>query len=874
MAKSRRRDAAGSTEFRNLVDLDTEKRAARQAKKSAEHSDRGEPKGKDWREELVEKGGTEKERRTRIAALYSDLRELYNKGSLTKDEVQKYLEDFPSEVEYEAYKKISEAIKSGEISEEVEGVKDKAADESLRDKKHRDVKQRIREVVGGKRIDREARVPVLKARPGVVGKSTAEEKSEWSVEDWYRFLLREYATGQFGRDDIKIFFEDFSPESKEAHKKLLNEIGAERKPENKLSREDIEEMLMRGLGVREELIKDIPTEGGKTLFEEMLDDQIEIFKGVILDTVSRADYEKKMEAAGGDRARVEKELIAEEAKKFLAMRELFTHGVTGYDKENGRIVLQRYSDLDGKCAIALLGKAGLDIKNVGYLTPGEMEQGQITVDSGNRDGLVIDSAETVDPKTGERKMEVSAVMDHHGPYSDRGTSATKNVYKVLTELGLLKFEDEKDQKNYEKVVEWVTKTDNFSFPDVEKYFKDSDQRMIGFLKSRFVTLNGLLNFADSGKEVTALLDEKDLRRFGLIYKRKKGGVVDHVADRKKEIEKTMGAVRDLAAKGWTIVAENGKKFIIDTQNKIGGEGQWAAASLGYEGVIRYTPESHNFFVALNKGTFDKETFSGLPQGKLVRGSVFIKLAGGEKLTVTLSDLLQKIAPNFKIGPKTELRGFLDTEPRRIRAIIGLVEEKRMEKKRGKPLREVVENHYWWTNAPDGKKVIVKSVPGNFKSGGELYVRLREPTKEDEERYGMKDFYVGYFEPDEIILPKKPAEKKEIEEKEEEGEEAVEKEPAKSEAKPAVPATEKPKTPEASPEKELSPPERERREKEKKLTEAVAAEEQKLFHEFLQKLEGSEFYGKWDIKRRENFARAKIKPRVEDAKKELRKKYGL
>ena len=860
-----------------MVDLDAERRAARRAKKSAERSDQGEPKGRDWQEELVKKGGTERERRARIAALYSDLRESYDKGFLTKKEIQKYLEDFPSEAEREAYERIAEAVKSGEISEEVEGVKGKAVDESARDKKRREVKQRIREVVGGRRLDREARVPVLRVRPGVVGKPTVEEKSEWSMEDWYRFLLREYAAGQFGGDEIENFFEDFSSESKEAHKKLLNEIGAEKKPENKLSREEVEEMLMRGLGVREELIKDIPTEEGKTLFEEMLDDQIEIFKGVMLDTVSREDIENKIQEVKKTKGKIpiftpveiekmdkekkiggtakaeflkrweeakssgeydklakeiaEREIIVTEAKKFLAVRGLFTHGVMGYDKKNGLIVLNRYSDLDGKCAMALLGKAGLDISKVGYLTPGEIKQGQVTFDSGNRDGLVAESFETVDPKTGERKKEISTIFDHHGPYSDRGTSATKNIYKVFTELGLLKFKDEEERQDYEKVVDWVTRSDNFDFPGTEKYFQTSDRRMIGFVK--FLNLSQLLKFARSGKELTSFLSPQELREFGLIYKIKKTDkVVDHAAERREVIKKTLETVQDLTSKGWTAIAKDGKRFLVDTQSKIGGEGQWAAQSLGYDGVIRFTPETHNFFVALNKGTFDKKTFEGLPQGKLVRGSVFIQLPGQEKLTVTLGDLLGRLAPDFNPGPKTELKNFLDTEPRRIRAIVSHSPE-----------------GWWWTNTPDGKKVIVKSVPKDFKSGQELYVVLREPTENDRKRYEMQNFYTGFFEPDEIILPKK------VETKETETEV-------------------KPETPKAPPEKELTPVEKERKEKEKKFIEAMAAEEERIFKELLKQLEASSFYGKWDAKRRENFARAKIKPRVEDAKKELRKKYGL
>ena len=857
MAKSRRKAAGETTEFGDLPRLEEERRAAKRERVTAGHERKEKEKEKDWRAALEEMGGEDwaaeqRKEKARGLALYSNLRTKYDQGLLGKEDLVIFLERFPSEAEYAAYQKLAEAIQGGGVGADIEDLKKDSETTARR----RTTIQRIRKPEPGagwvnknKNVEVTGRVSLASLPKGEEGEV---------VEKEYRKILREYALGELTEKDIQTFFSDFLPEEKAAYEKILGEIKEREAYERKdrLSREDIEEMLMRGLGFREELIKDIPTKEGKTLFEEMLDDQIEIFKGVMLDSVSRADYEKKIEAAGGDRVKAEKELIAESAKKFLAMRELFTHGVTGYDRENGQIVIQRYSDLDGKCAIALFGKAGFDLKNVGYLTPGEIKKGQTTVDSGNKDGLVLDSAETVDPKTGERKVEVSAVMDHHGPYSDRGTSATKNVYKVLTELGLLKFEDEKDQKNYEKVVEWVTHTDNFSFPNAEKYFETSDRRMIGFLKSRFVTLNNLLNFADSGKEVTDLLGEQDLRKLGLIYRKKGGEVVDHAADRREVIKKTLDTVRELIAKKWVVTAKDGKRFIVDTQNKIGGEGQWAAASLGYDGVVRYTPENHNFFVALNKGTFDKETFSGLPQGKLMRGSVFIKLTGGEKLTVTLGDLIGKLAPDFKPEPGTELEKFLETKPWRIRAVVSLVEEKEMEKRRGKPLREVVENHYWWTNAPDGKKVIVKSVPGGFKSGGEIYIRLVDPTKVDKERYGMEDFYVGYFEPDEIIFPKKLAEKKE--------EVKTEAKPVKQEVRPASPPAEKSKTPEGE----------KKRRTEEIIRRTLVDKRREFFTELMAIFQRNPIYRNKRKEELEEEARKQIDIKIKPVERDLRKKYGL
>jgi hypothetical protein len=864
MAKSRRRDAAGMAEFTNLANLDVEKRTAWRAKKAAEHIEHKNSEDKEWQEELVEFGGKEKERRARVAALYSDLRMAYDKGDLSERQIRDYLEDFPSSSEYRAFEELFEAISEGRAKKEGESLQAEAKEE---------IKFLKRRALSGEEKRLQERNKILRGaigeRLGLTGalpKFSETEEENFKFEEWKRALLREYAEGNIDDDDINNFFEYYSKEKREVYNKLAKEESIRMKKEeisaNRLNREEVEEMMMRGLGFKEELIKDIPTKEGKALFEEMLDDQIEIFKGVMLDTVSRADYEKKIQEAGGDRERAEKELIAEEAKKFLAMRELFTHGSTGYDKEKGQIVLRRFSDLDGKCAIALLGKAGIDISKVGYLTPGEKRQGQITIDSGNADGLVSDSVETVDPKTGERKVEVTTVLDHHGPYSDRGTSATKSVYKVLTELGLLKFEDEKDRKNYEKAVEWVTQTDNFSFPNMEKYFQTSDRRMIGFLKSHFITLNNLLNFADSGKEITDLLDEKDLRRFGLvrdIYKKKKFvKTIDHTAERREVIKKTLESVAELEGEKWVVKTEDGKRFLVDTQDKIGGEGQWAAASRGFDGVIRYTPETHNFFVALNKGTFDKKTFAGLSQGKLVRGSVFIKLAGGEKLTVTLGDLVGRLAPKFEPEKETGLDKFLETEPRRIRTIVSQANKK-----------------WWWANTPNGEKIIVfdRDIPEGFKSGQEAYIRLtssrpQEADDEQKREYNISKFYVGRLESDEIILPKKPAEKKEPAK--------IEVEPAKLEIVPEAKNSPKPKIEIQSPvskvEKRRTP--EETREIERNITWGRAGYMRGAFFKVMESFSNNTFWRKKSKKERVEAARSLVEKLTQDWEKEERKKYGL
>ncbi|MFA5413752.1 MAG: hypothetical protein WC348_04430 [Patescibacteria group bacterium] len=847
MAKSRRKAAGETTEFGDLSRIDEEKRATKRERVAEGHERKGKEKEKDWREDLEEMGGEDwvaeqRKEKARGLALYSNLRTKYDQGLLEREDLVIFLERFPSEAEYAAYQKLAEAIQGGGVEADIEDLKKDSETTARR----RTIIQRIRKPEPGEGwVNKNKNVEVTgKVRFASLPKGEEGE----AVEKEYRKILREYALGELTEKDVQVFFSDFSLEEKAAYEKILTEIKEREthKRKDRLSREDIEEMLMRGLGFREELIKDIPTKEGKTLFEEMLDNQIEIVKGVMLDSVSRADYEKKIEAAGGDRVKAEKELIAESAKKFLAVRELFTHGVVGYDREKGQIVLKHYSDLDGKCAIALFGKIGLDIKNVGYLLPGEIREGQTTVDSGNFAGVETNLAETVDRETGKRVRKISLVVDHHAWPADRETSATKNVYKVLTELGLLKFEDEKDRENYEKVVEWVTQTDNFSFPEMEKHFQDSDRKMIGFLKSRAVTLNTLLNFADSGKEVTDLLEEKDLRRFGLIYRKKGGEVVDHAADRREMIKKTLDTVRELIDKKWVVTTKDGKRFIVDTQNKIGGEGQWAAASLGYDGVIRYTPETHNFFVALNKGTFDKKTFAGLPQGKLVRGSVFIKLAGGEKLTVTLGDLVGRIAPNFDPEKDSEFEKFLETEPRRLRVIISQAN-----------------NKWWWANTPNGEKIIIfdRDIPKDFKPGQEAYVRLAfpHPQEADEEQkreYNISKFYIGRFEPDKIILPKKLEEKKE--------EAKTEAKPVKQEVRQAPPPVEKPKTPE----------EERKRKAEGIIRQTVADKRREFFTELMGIFQRNPIYRNKRKEELEGEARKQIDIKIKPVERDLRKKYGL
>jgi len=864
----------GEGEFTHLIDSDLERRRQRRTKKLAVRSEKGE-KGT-WEEGLGEAGKefieqAKRERKARIAALYSDLRIAYDSGSITDTNIRDYLESFPSDSEYQAFEEVAEAIEQKKIDKEIKKIKtatkvrlrrlDRAKLEK-RDGVSQERTKILREAVGERLSSKEGPLRVPETRGDI-----------FSMEEWREAILLEYDDKKITDKDLERFFENYSEEAKAAHQKLAEEerikVSKESFSENKLSQEEVEEMLMRGLGFREEFIKDIPTQEGKTIFEEMLDEQIDTFKQILRDTISREDREKKIAEFGGDKEKAERELVAEAAKKFLAVRELFTHGVLGYDKEKGQMVLGRYSDLDGKCAIALFGKAGIDISKVGYLTPGEKKQGQITVDSSNMAGLVQESEETVDPKTGERKVEITTVFDHHGPPSDRDTSATKTVYKVFTELGLLKFKDEKEEENYDKVVRWVTRSDNFNFPGIGKYFDTSDRRMIGFLK--FSNLDRLLKFAASGKELTDILSEQELKQFEINFKdRKTGKFIDRAKERRTMVDETKKKVRELASRGFSVSAKDGKKFLIDTTGEAGMEFQWAAADLGYDGIIRYNQETHGFFVALNQGEIDPKIFKDLPQGKLIRKSMFLQPMGQEKLRIGLGDLINRLSPGFEPGDRTELKRFLEREPWRIRSIVSRAPE-----------------GWWWTNTPSGKKVIVRGLPEGFKSGEEAYLLLEEPrnVREDERRKYGGNFYIGHWESDEIVLPKKPEAKKapakvqagpqrsEIRKPE------VKKEPLarveiKKPAAPEVKAAAKPEIKPAAPKIEKARTPEERRKIEAEIALGKEKLREQVFEKIMQTLKDSSVWGKRSEEERKSVANNAADLQAKSFEQEKRKKYGI
>jgi hypothetical protein len=781
--QKRKKEEEAPPTYGELIELDIERRKAKRKMKQGKR-EKKRPE-KTWRQALAEKGGgerkaIEKNSSAIKAAIYSDLRIKYNQGLLKKETLVDFLKDFPSREEYEAHQRLENAIREGDVDEDISEMKNEE-----RGREEETVAQKIMKTRKGRTTEKVREVKV--ERKGTA--SINGEEVNLSADEWYRQLLRDYALGELSEGDLKYYLSKFSPEGKAARQQLLSEINKAEAPseQKRLSDKEIDEMV---LGVRENLLA-LPSGEGKPILERLKKVQMGEFKHILEDIISEEEVEKKTAAIaakekiepGAARARAEQELVTEAARKVLAERELVTHGIRSYDKEKKAWGINHYSDLDGKCAMALLQKAGM--KGGGkYVPAGDFERGAANADTGFKDGFLAEldeetmvrlekEMEEMYKELGKRSQELADLreraaegdeeakkildikkdlvdelkekinkreqerwatslltlyFDHHGPYSDRDSSATKVVYEVLTELGLLKFKNEAEKKNYEKVVEWVTQSDNFNFPGMKKHFQDSDRKMIGFVKFR--NFDQLLKFAESGKNLTDTLNDQELRKFGLIFKdNKTGKTVDRPAERRETIKKTMESVRDLMSHGWTVIAAGGKRFLVDTEGKLRGEGQWAAASLGYDGTIRYNPKTQGFAVTLNEGTFDEKIFDGLEQGVLIRNSMFLQPEGREKLTVSLGDLIKRLAPDFNPGPKTELKKFLDNEPWRIKTI---VRSETAEKKEGEK-KEI----WWWANAPDGKKVAVHGLPKDFSSGSEALLKLRSPEGAKEAGYDAR-----------------------------------------------------------------------------------------------------------------------------------------
>lgn len=322
-------------------------------------------------------------------------------------------------------------------------------------------------------------------------------------------------------------------------------------------------------------------------------------------------------------------------KRFLEKtkelwKDLVVSGIVGAGKDK-KIVVHNFTDLDGKSSIGLLGLAGIDTSHVRYVASGEYEQGAINMDTGNKQGLVVeDEGET-------------AFMDHHAKESKNDTSSAAIVYKTLVSLGLLQRTPAMD-----KLVEFVTHVDNRTYPEEEKQFAASWHTVLGL--SRFITFPKLLEYFKSGRGPTEKLSPEDLERLGLAYgSRKQESVVTQSVERLKAMH----------AEGLIVPSKYGNT-VVDIGKTVDG-GFEAIKALHCGCYIIWSPEQESFFVSTT--TPLREEF---PQGKKIRETMWIKPRHDtEPLRVKLAEILRILGVN-EAAVTGKLKEFLRDEEQGVK----------------------------------------------------------------------------------------------------------------------------------------------------------------------------------------------------------------
>jgi hypothetical protein len=371
------------------------------------------------------------------------------------------------------------------------------------------------------------------------------------------------------------------------------------------------------------------------------------------------------------------------AKTRELWKQFAVHGIMRKDKETGEFILANHTDLDGKIALGLLEKAGINISDLKYLQPGEYEPGRINLDTGGKDGLNIFDDGTV-------------IIDHHGDESAEDSSATAYVYKTLTSLGLLE-----NEEYLKKMTDFVTGEDNRTLGMAKQYFPYSYKNLYGL--SRFVNSKNLEQFFKDGKEPGQALIEKDLKKYGFIteqeieaknlwkikkqaekilgrkvgkmqftgeeyarlninniYKQKGGGnwvvKTDRSAEQKEAIDKSLAAMEQMNQEGYIIDSEKYGKIAINVGKHIPLNDVVSYSDCDV--YIIFSPETDSFFIATQK-PFGSDFV--LSQGKMVRKKMWIKSRGGaDKLTVTLKEILDQLTDG-KFSSEGKLKEYLDQQ---------------------------------------------------------------------------------------------------------------------------------------------------------------------------------------------------------------------
>lgn len=331
-------------------------------------------------------------------------------------------------------------------------------------------------------------------------------------------------------------------------------------------------------------------------------------------------------------------------------KELAVHGVVSNDKTTGKPMLNQFPDLDGKGCLGLLKLAGIKINekkggNVNYVEPGESRKGKINFDTGNRQGVVIEDE------------GMTAYVDHHDPAESEGknTSATKETYKLLVSMGLLKKEEHLDN-----LVEFVNNEDNKLYygTDIRKNFLNSARTILGL--NQYIPFDKLVYFFKTGGDPLKPLEGRDLGKYKLKdlkvgYGKKAKSLVEISEERGEKINASEKELARMEKEGLIVNSGRYGKIAVDLDKKV-PLGNDAATAFGCGAYIIWSPKSQSFFISSIRPL--EESFS---QGTKVRDRMWIKSRSDKiPLALTLEEVLAKMTDG-KFSPEGELKKFIENE---------------------------------------------------------------------------------------------------------------------------------------------------------------------------------------------------------------------
>lgn len=356
------------------------------------------------------------------------------------------------------------------------------------------------------------------------------------------------------------------------------------------------------------------------------------------------------------------ERFKEQSRKLWT--DLVVHGRVGMNDKTKEIEIRGTTDLDGRTSLELLKLAGINVKGVQYVAPGEHVSGKINIDTGNQDGLVILEDGTV-------------IIDHHDPESKSDSSATSHMYKILTGLGLM------DKKDYlDRMVEFVDQVDNFKYPDsgryFENYFKNSWKTLLGMY--RMASMKNLSSFFEyrvpkTGRPLSPAdpISEGLLKKFGFIYEQK--GLKNKSESQRESVMKSKEELEKMEKEGFIVESDRYGKICISVDGRVPC-GADAAKAFGCDAFIAWNTKENNFFITSLTGKQLEDDFGA---GRNVRGTMWVRpLNKDMSIKIGLGEILDKMTDG-KLKSEGELAELLKKDEGAEPPVVSPVEAPEKEK---------------------------------------------------------------------------------------------------------------------------------------------------------------------------------------------------